>query len=150
MKKTKHPYLKEILKTTTKVALIVGATAVATPYAFGFLAGFTNLLPAGYAAGVLTAGIGAYTAIKTALTDAFTMRARVKQKQREEYINAQLEELRKKLEEQNQTRHLTHKKQPQMIEYKPEKVTKKAKKVTQHKTNVMPKMRSIKQYNPAA
>ena len=93
--KTKHPYLKEILKTTAKVALIAGATVVATPYVFGFAAGLFNLMAAGYVAGYTVAGLGTYAGIKTLVKDIFTMKKRVEKKQREEYVDEQLAELKK-------------------------------------------------------
>ena len=78
MEKTKHPYLKEILKTIAKVALIGGITLVAMPYTFGFAAGLFNLMAAGYIAGAATGLAGAYTAVKLAIKDAMTIRERIK------------------------------------------------------------------------
>ena len=92
---TKYPYLKEILKTTAKVALIAGATVVATPYAFGFAAGLFNLMAAGYVAGYAVAGAGTYLGIKTLVKDIFTIRKHVKEQQREEYLDEQLAKLKK-------------------------------------------------------
>ena len=97
MEKTKHPYLKDILKTVGKVALIAGVTAIATPYLFGFAAGLFNAMFMGYVAGYATAGFGAYTAVKTACKDILTMRERVKKQQQEEHVNQKLEELTTKL-----------------------------------------------------
>ena len=123
--KTKHPYLKEILKTTAKVALIAGATVVATPYVFGFAAGLFNMMVAGYVAGYATAGIGAYAAIKTAVKDALTMRERVKKQQREEHVDEQLAELKeevKKIRPQKVAAHTKGKKiQPKVAKEQPKK-----------------------------
>ena len=97
MEKTKHPYLKQILKTTAKIALIGGITVVAMPYTFGFAAGLFNLMAAGYVAGTATGLAGAYTALKVASKDIVTMHERVKKLQREEHIDEQLEKLDKEI-----------------------------------------------------
>ena len=93
----KTGYFKEILKTTAKVALIAGVTAVAAPYAFGFAVGFFNLMAAGYVAGAAVTAIGAVSAVKTLVKDVTTMRERVKKQQREEYVDEKLEELNKNI-----------------------------------------------------
>ncbi|MGN0919895.1 MAG: hypothetical protein ACI4OR_03985 [Alphaproteobacteria bacterium] len=125
--KTKHPYLKEILKTTAKVALIAGATAVLTPYAFGLAAGFFNMMVAGYAAGYAVAGIGTYQALKTAVKDTLQIRERVKKQQREEYVDEQLNEIKKELKKiQPQKMTLSKEKeiQPEVSPEKPKNKTK--------------------------
>ena len=98
MEKTKHPYLKDILKTTAKVALIAGVTLVATPYTFGFAAGLINSIWAGYAAGAVTFGLGAWCTGKTLFKDIVTMRGRVKKQQQEEELQARLQAIEEKLE----------------------------------------------------
>ena len=97
MTTTKHPYLKEILKTTAKVGLLAGAAVLATPYVFGFAAGLLNLLAAGYVAGGMVAGIGTWVTLKTLVKDMITLRPRVQQKLREERIDTRLGRLEQKM-----------------------------------------------------
>jgi len=96
--KTKHPYLKEILKTTAKVALIAAGTYFfAAPFAWGLTATVLNATTAAEVAELAVTCFGAYAAAKTAIKDIFTMRERVKKQQREEYVDEQLAELKKGL-----------------------------------------------------
>ena len=96
MEKTKHPYLKEILKTTAKVALIVGGTYFfVAPFIAGATAVFLNMLTAGTVAEIAVDCAGAYIAVKTLAKDVSTMRERVKKQQREERVDEELEELKK-------------------------------------------------------
>lgn len=99
---TKHPYLKEILKTTAKVALIAAGTYfVAAPFVWGLTATVLNAAAVADAAEAVVLCLGGYEAVKTAIKDIFTMRERVKKKQREEYVDEQLNELNKKVEKGN-------------------------------------------------
>ena len=91
--KQKYPYLKQILKTVAKTALLAGATLILTPYTFGFAAGLTNTLAAGYVAGIATLGFGAFKTIKTFVNDVATMGERVKAQQREDYIDSRFEKI---------------------------------------------------------
>ena len=105
--KTKHPYLKEILKTTGKVALIAGLTAVATPYLFGFATGLFNMITAGYIAGALTLGAGTLIAAKTLIKDTVTMRERVEKKRQEERLERLHNELAKVRQHYREDQQLT-------------------------------------------
>lgn len=93
---TKHPYLKEILKTTTKVALIAGATYFfAAPFVWGLTATVLNAMTAAEVAEIATLCAGGYVAVKTAIKDIFTMRERVQKQQREEHVDERLDKLEK-------------------------------------------------------
>lgn len=106
--KTKHPYLKEILKTVGKVALIAGATYFcAAPFVWGLTATVLNAMTAAEVAEIATLCVGGYIAAKTAIKDIFTMRERVQKQQREEYVDEQLAELRKG-QKKNHPQKVTH------------------------------------------
>ena len=105
MKTTKHPYLKDILKTTAKTALWLGVTAVATPYAVGFVAGLTNILTAGYVAGGMTVALGFYKSVKTWVTGIASMRQRVAQQERDEHQQEQLAKLQAELAKMKENTH---------------------------------------------
>jgi len=133
MEMAKHPYLKEALKTTAKVALITGVTLVATPYVFGFATGLFNLMAAGYIAGGVTLGAGTLMAAKTLVTDIITMRKRVQKQQQEEWTRVHVERLREELkklrEKQQQDQVLPQQAQQtqELTEKQPEKLPPKQK-----------------------
>ena len=92
----KTGYLKEILKTTAKVALIAGATYfLAAPFALGVTATLLNTIYAGQIAEAAVLCLGGYAAVKTAVKDISTMKERVEKQKREEHVDEQLEELKK-------------------------------------------------------
>ena len=97
-------YLKEILKTTAKVVLIGGATLIATPVVFGYVATFFNLMLPGCIAGGAVLCAGTYIAAKTFIKDVFAIRERVKKQQREEYVDGQLAEIKKELKKNKKTK----------------------------------------------
>lgn len=118
MNKTTRYYLKDILKTTGKVALLAGVTAVATPYAFGFAAGFFNSMFAGYIVGGSVLGIGAWKTVKTLAKDVISIRSRVKKKQEEEELKEHLKEVREAVKEikAKKAHQKDTEKQPEVIE----------------------------------
>lgn len=144
MTTTKHPYLKEILKTTAKVGLLAGATVLATPYVFGFAAGLLNLLAAGYVAGGMVAGIGTWATLKTLVKDMITLRPRVQQKLREERIDTRLERLEQL--EQKMTRLMPQKEPPKDLQ----PVLAEPKKERPLQKRDLLKMRRMKDYQRAA
>ena len=118
---TKHPYLKEILKTTAKVALIAGVTLVAAPAAFGFAAGFFNMMLAGQIAGGVTLGVGALITAKTLIKDIVTMHGRVKKQQQEEQMQERLSRLQEELEKLREEHKRSAERQaPKELEQKPD------------------------------
>ena len=90
-------YLKEILKTTVKVAAIGAVTYLAAPFALGFVATMLNAMVAGEVAAAAVMGVGAYTAFKVASKDILTMSERIEKKEREEHVDEQLTDLKKEL-----------------------------------------------------
>ena len=132
MTKTKHPYLKEILKTTAKVALIAAGTYfVAAPFIADATAVFLNMFTAGTVAEIAVNCVGAYVAVKTLAKDIFTMRERVQKQQREEHVDKQLEELKNGLKKK-----------------RPPKATNSQKKQIQPKTTQKQAQTKKKMWNP--
>lgn len=118
MKKTKHPYLKEILKTTAKVALMAAGTLVAIPCAFGFFGRLFNIMAVGSIAGWITLGVGTLLTARTLIKDIVTMRKRVEKQRQEERLERLREELQKLREEhKHSAAHQTQKELAQKPEY---------------------------------
>ncbi len=138
MTTTKHPYLKEILKTTAKVALLAGATVALGAFAFEFGAVYFNTLLAGYLAGGVVATVGTYSTIKTLIKNLTALPKRVAKQKEEEQLNQRFEKIDQKLEQLEKTQQKT------------QAQTEMPRLLARHHLNPMAQNRRQKQYEDAA